>query len=99
MGCQGKKNWYVGFFIDKNEDGTYRIDHLERTSSQKIETWQRPIRDDIQSADEVQILPIKIVGNWEFKKERPCFNLHNVDEITYHFSHISKLFNLSVEEE
>ena len=25
-----KKKWYVGFFLDMNKDGTYRIDDLER---------------------------------------------------------------------
>ena len=27
---RAKRNWFIGFFLDKNEDGTYRVDHLER---------------------------------------------------------------------
>ena len=55
--------WFVGFFLDSNEDGTYRIDHLERVSSRGNTKWQRPsacddihddnftLEDDIQSED------------------------------------------------
>ena len=29
---RNRKKWYIGFYIDTNEDGTHRVDHLERQS-------------------------------------------------------------------
>ena len=59
------RTWYVGFFIDENEDCTLRINHLMKHNN--IDTWARPIGpDDIQSTMAQQILPIKVLGEWDF---------------------------------
>ena len=37
---EGRK-WYIGFYLDENEDGTFRIDHLKRAKENGIEVWER----------------------------------------------------------
>ena len=58
-----KKNWYVGFFLNMNKDGTYRIGHLERkVSNDKL--WCRSSGwDDIRDTKEIQILSVNVVGD------------------------------------
>ena len=73
-----------------------RIDHLERKSPRENTTWQRPIRDDVQSAEEVQILPIPVQGDWDFTTDRPHFELSNADDIVHNYQKICKLFNLAI---
>ena len=66
-----KKKWYVGFFIDMNKDWIYRTDHVERKGSTD-KLWCRPSGwDDIQDTEEIQILPVNVVGDWDFKEEKP----------------------------
>ena len=73
-----------------------RIDHLERTSPRDNTTWQRPVRDDVQSADEVQILPIPVQGDWDFTTDRPHFKLSNADDVVHNYQKICELFNLAI---
>ena len=76
------RNWYIGFYLDTNKDGTHRIDHLERKGP-KDDSWCRPKgKDDVQDADEIQILPINVVGDWNFNDEiRPTFIVTNLTDI------------------
>ena len=58
---EGRK-WYIGFYLDENEDGTFRIDHLKRAKENRIEAWERPSGPDyIQCTMGLQILPIKVL--------------------------------------
>ena len=36
------REWYIGFFLDTNEDGTIRVDHLTRLNKQQSIDWKRP---------------------------------------------------------
>ena len=82
-----KKQWYIGFYLDKNSDGTFRIDHLERANNRCNNMWQRPSgKDDIEDTDEIQILPIQVLGEWDFTKEMPYFLLTNEHEIKDNFN-------------
>ena len=84
---RNKRNWYVGFFIDMNEDGTYRVDHMERVSGN--DKWRRPSgSDDIQDTDEMQILPVPIVGDWTFDTDKPIFNVYNSEKIMETFDEV-----------
>ena len=87
---KNRKEWYIGFFLDKNDDGTFRIDHLERDGKTNSK-WIRPRgRDDIQDTEEVQVLPIDIVGDWVFTGDRPTFLLDNTEQIHNTFNLVSK---------
>jgi hypothetical protein len=51
--------------------------------------WIRPrAGDDIQDAEEVQILPVTITGDWEFTQEKPTFVVSNTKEVQQTFSRI-----------
>ena len=89
-----KKKWYVGFFLDINKDGTYRIDHLERKGyTDKL--WCRPsVCDDIQDTEEVQILPVNVVGHWDSKEEKPTFIITNITKIKESLNYVCQLFDV-----
>ena len=74
------KVWYIGLYLDSNEDGTFRVDHLAR-AEQGDDVWQRPPGDDIQDTTERQIVPVAVLGTWEFSRRKPCFVLSNAAEI------------------
>ena len=88
----------MGFYLDKNEDDeTFRIDHLQRVKWREDKIWQRPLgRDDIQHADEIQILPVNIFGTWDLSTDRPYFILSNEDEINNCFLTINEVFKLDI---
>ena len=91
---KARKEWYIGFFLDKNEDGTYRIDHLQRKIDKSSLDWVRPSGyDDIQDTEEVQILPVEISADWNFNSVKPEYVLNNLIEIQKTFDLIvSELF-------
>ena len=83
------RSWYVGFFIDENDDGTFRIDHLTKHSNTN-DTWARPNgRDDIQNTLAQQILPLKVQGDWDFTGRKPIYVLENAQEINTLFVEIA----------
>ena len=94
---KNKKRWYIGFYIDKNDDGTFRIDHLERCGAGD-KVWRRPTgNDDIQDTEDIQILSVNILGGWNFIREKPSFVLTNEDEIQDSFKNVCRLFDLTVD--
>ena len=54
----------LGFFLDYNIDGTFRIDHLKRLRPNASSKWRRPTSDDIQDAVDEQIITCKVFGDW-----------------------------------
>ena len=85
---RAKRNWYIGFFLDKNEDGTYRVDHLERINGNN-ERWCRPSGcDDVQDTEEIQILPVPILGEWNFDSDKPTFQINNCEIIIKTFDEL-----------
>ena len=37
----GKKLWFIGFYVDDNEDSTFRVYHLDRIGTAN-DVWQQP---------------------------------------------------------
>ena len=75
------KRWYIGFYLDDNEDGTFRVDHLICAGTED-EIWHRPPgSDDIQDTIEQQIVPVTVSGTWDFSKRKPSFLIYNANEI------------------
>ena len=86
------------FFLDVNDDGSHRIDHLECADIRGNKVWHRPSgKDDIQDADEIQILPVNVVGDYDFTFDKPLFVLSNEDEISENFRRLTELFKLDVD--
>ena len=73
----GTKRWYIGFYLNDNGDGTFRVDHLMRAGTGD-EIWQRPHgTDDIQDTIEQQIVPV----TWNISSRKPHFVLSNAIEV------------------
>lgn len=79
------KEWFIGFHLDANsdEEGTFqtvRVDHMEKQGACK-KKWIRPKQDDIQDVQEQQILPCKVLGDWEVTSRSAVFNVQNAGEL------------------
>ena len=90
LGHKKEKKWYISFFLDSNNEGTYRLDRLERLGTNDNK-WVRPNKDDIQDAEEIQILPVNI--EWDFTSEKPIFIVDNVMNIKDTFKNICDIFD------
>ena len=72
--------WYIGFYIDDNEGGTFRVDHLV--------FWERPICcDDIQDTTGEQVVDIS--AEWDLSTEKSL--LSNDTETQERFNEICQL--------
>ena len=73
-----KRQWFVGICISDHNDGTYTVEHLERSDpSGDGSRWRYPKRSDIQTVSVIQILPCNIVGSWDMSKRIMTFVLNN----------------------
>ena len=82
--------WYLGFYLDDNDGGTIRVDHLERAIFNKDKegrrvlsnrTWKRPAYEDVQDVEEDQIIQCKPIGDWVFEMDDVAFELENSTDI------------------
>ena len=56
------------------------------------------ILPDIQETEEIQIIPVNVIGEWDFKTDVPYFILENKEEIKRTFEKICDTFDLSIDE-
>ena len=57
-----------------------QVDHLAPQKNHSKRNWIRGKSDDVQSVQLVQVIPVDVVGEWNFKNERqPVFSIENVD--------------------
>ena len=78
---EGKRYWCIGFFICEVDEDTIKVDHLER-QKKGDRNWIRGKTDDVQIVNLVQLVPIDVVGDWDFHNERqPNFILDNDKDI------------------
>ena len=76
-----KFQWYVGFHMAENSDGTLRIDHLKRLTSTSDRDWIRPRRSDIQDVHRDQIVCDQFTAKWNFEGSRELFVIANFEAI------------------
>ena len=78
-----KRYWSIGFFLNKIDDATIRVDNLEQKGSDSENAnWICPGIDDIQVAlKDLQMLPYAVDGDWDLNKRQPTSILKNVQEI------------------
>ena len=70
----------IGFYVCDEEAECIKVDHLELTPRHKDDKskWIRPLHDDIQVVNSVQILPCNIDGEWDFSSHRqPVYVINN----------------------
>ena len=81
-GNDGTIDWFIGFFMGKNNDGTLRVNHFVRLGS-NYDVWRRKssVRDDIQDVYEDQIISMKVTGNWFIGQRMPVYVVEDWNHI------------------
>ena len=86
------------YYLADNDDGTIRVDHLERAIVNKDKegrrvlsnrTWKRPAYDDVQDVEDDQIIQCKPIGDWVFELD-VVFELENRTDIQSLFMQVPK---------
>ena len=75
-----------GFFVCKVYEDTIKVDHLVTQKNTSSRHWIRENSDDVQLVSYLQVIPVYVIGEWNFRNERqPVFVLENVDNIVTSF--------------
>ena len=84
-----KYEWYIGYIKEINAEG-YVIDHMHQAIKSSALHWKYPKTEDIQTAEKEQIVPCKIIGEWDNSSEtRKClFTLKNMKQICTAFKNM-----------
>ena len=78
---EGKWYWCIGFFICEVDEDNIKVDHLE-CQKKGDRNWIRRKTDDVQIVNLVQLVPIDVFGDWDFRNEwHPIFILDNDKDI------------------
>ena len=74
--------WYIATCEGKNDDGTYKMDHLMRVQDGSNLKWKHPSKPDLLNLHTDSILDCKIEGEWNVSNERSItFLLRNHNQI------------------
>ena len=74
--------WYIATCEDKNEDGTYKMDHLMRVQYGSNLKLKRPTKPDLLNLHTDFILDCEINGEWNVSNERSItFSLRNYNYV------------------
>ena len=81
----GSIRWFIGFLLEVKADSV-KMEHLVPSNSNSNAHWQYPSIDDIQVADLEQILPIDVIGDWDYSNTRKSvFIVDNAEAISLCF--------------
>ena len=70
----------------KVHEDTIKVDHLVTQKNTSSRHWIRENSDDVQLVSHLQVIPVYVIGEWNFRNERqPVFVLENVDNIVTSF--------------
>lgn len=88
----GRWDWFIGYVKERLNDDQYMVDHLERVRSGNNSGWRYPSADDTNTVDHDQIIPIKIIGDWNITQNtrQMVFSIKNYAEIQRKFDDIVK---------
>ena len=73
--------WCVGFYIQSISDEEIQVDHLKCKREGQYKEWIRPEADDVQVVHHVQVLPVNVIGEWDFSKRRSVYRIVNLEVI------------------
>ena len=74
--------WYIATCEGRNDDGTYKMDHLMRVQDGSNLKWKRPTKPDLLNLHSESILDCEIDGEWNVSNERSItFSLRNHNHI------------------
>ena len=82
MNSEAAYEWYIGY-ITAIDESTYTIDHLHRKLKSLDTEWKYPSTEDVQQAEEAQIVRCEVEGEWDITpdKRKRIFVLKNRNEI------------------
>ena len=61
--------WYIATCEGKNDNGTYKMDHLMIVGDRSNLKWKHPPKCDLLNLDKDSILECKIEGEWNASNE------------------------------
>ena len=74
--------WYIATCEVKNDDGTYKMDHLMRVQDGSNLKLKRPTKPDLLNLHTDSILDCEIDGEWNVSNERSItFSLRNYNYV------------------
>ena len=62
---RGELNWFLGYVMKINENSV-KIEPIEQVLNNNNSSWIYPNYADIQEVEDEQILPIKVVSEWNY---------------------------------
>ena len=75
--------WYIASCEKINADGSFKIDHLIRTSKDSDFKWKHPVMKDCIDLHPSSIVDCIIIGDWDISQERNMtFALQNHQNIS-----------------
>ena len=78
--------WCVGFYIQSISDEEIQVDHLKCKREGQYKEWIRPEADDVQVVHHVQVLPVNVIGEWDFSKRHSVYQVVNLEDIQNAFN-------------
>ena len=79
---QNAVTWYLGYCMRKNPDGSFKIEHLERTNLASNSKWKNPLLPDVADVSIDEIFVSKIVGEWDVNKSHMLtYTLKNHEDL------------------
>ena len=78
--------WYIGFILSTESPNSTMADHLTRVFPDQDSLWQYPKISDVQDTDIIQILPIEVIGEWNYSDpKKSIFEVKNCEQINVCF--------------
>ena len=83
--------WYIGFILSIDSSNSSKVEHLTRALHSQDSLWHYPTIPDVQDTDIIQILPIEVIGEWDYSNPKESvFEVKNVEQVNDIFEkHIS----------
>ena len=77
--------WYIGFAVTILSNQLTKFEHLDRVN-EKDSLWHYPYSVDIHETDNMQILPIEVIGEWNYTDpNKPLFEVKNCEQVNICF--------------
>ena len=84
--------WYVGFILSIESSNSRKVEHLTRILPGGDSLWNYPNIPDVQDTDVIQILPMEVVGEWDYSDpNKSVFEVKNYEKINEYFKEYIKM--------
>ena len=78
--------WYIGFIPSTESQNLSKAEHLTIVLNGDDSLWQYPKIPDIQDTDNIQILPIEVIWEWDYSNpKKSVFEVKNCEQVNICF--------------